>query len=100
MRLLDMFRRKTKSSQDIAAQRLRLVLTHDRANISPGMLEVLKDEIIAVISKHLDIETDKVIVDFTEDNRETRLVADIPIYTNRARKTNARSDEEGVPGTP
>lgn len=99
MRLLDMFRRKTKSSQDIAAQRLRLVLTHDRANISPGMLEVLKDEIIAVISKHLDIETDKVIVDFTEDNRETRLVADIPIYTNRARKTNARSDEGG-PGTP
>jgi len=94
MRLLDLFRRKSKSSQDIAAQRLRLVLTHDRANISPGMLEVLKDEIIAVISKHLDIATDKVIVDFTEDNRETRLVADIPIYTSRTRKRESRGAGE------
>jgi cell division topological specificity factor len=85
-----MFRQKTKSSQEVAAQRLRLVLTHDRANISPGMLEVLKDEIIAVISKHLDIETDKVVVSFTEDNRETRLMADIPVFTSRTRREEAR----------
>jgi len=86
MKLFDRFRRKSASGQDIAAERLRLVLTHDRANISPGMLEVLKDEIIAVISKHLDIETDKVIVSFTEDNRETRLMADIPFHTGRTRR--------------
>jgi cell division topological specificity factor len=97
MKLLDLFRRKPKSSED-AAQRLRLVLTHDRANISPGMLEILKDEIISVISKHLDIETDKVIVDFTEDNRETRLVADIPIYSSRTRRTEGRG-EQPAPGT-
>lgn len=89
MRLRDMFRRKSKSSQDIAAQRLRLVLTHDRANISPGMLEVLKDEIIAVISKHLDIDTEHVEVNFTEDNRETRLMADIPIHTPRTHRRQA-----------
>jgi len=98
MKLLKMFRRRKNSSQDIAAQRLRLVLTHDRANISPGMLEVLKDEIIAVISKHLDIDTNKVIVDFTEDNRETRLVADIPIYTNRTRRPETGS-AKGDPAT-
>jgi cell division topological specificity factor len=62
------------------------------------MLEVLKDEIIAVISKHLDIDTDNVIVNLTEDNRRTRLVADIPILTNRTRKTEAAS-EKGTPGT-
>ncbi len=90
MKLFDLFRRKS-SGQDIAAERLRLVLTHDRANISPGMLEVLKDEIIAVISKHLDIETDKVIVSFTEDNRETRLMADIPVHSGRTRRTGAES---------
>ena len=79
-------RQQNTSSQDIAADRLRVVLTHDRANISPGMLEILKDEIIAVISKHLDIDTNKVSVNFTEDQRETRLVADIPIYTTRHRR--------------
>jgi len=82
-----MLRRKQPASdQDIAAKRLRVVLTHDRANISPGMLEVLKDEIIAVISKHLDIDTENVNVNFTEDQRETRLVADIPVYTTRNRR--------------
>ncbi len=91
MRLLDIFRRRSNSTQDIAAERLRLVLTHDRANISPGMLEVLKDEIIAVISKHLDIDIDKVVVNFTEDNRETRLMADIPVHTARSRSINSRA---------
>ena len=86
MRLLDLFRRKSKSEQDIAAQRLRLVLAHDRANISPGMLEVLKDEIISVISKHLDIDSENVVVSFTEDNRETRLMADIPVESARSRR--------------
>ena len=79
-----MFRRKQNtSSQNIAAERLRVVLTHDRAHISPGMLQILKDEIIEVISKHLDIDTEKVDVNFTEDQHETRLVADIPVYTAR-----------------
>jgi cell division topological specificity factor len=85
---------KTPSGQDIAAERLRLVLTHDRANISPGMLEMLKDEIIAVISKHLDIETDKVVVRFSEDNRETRLVADIPLQSERARRARDPKDRD------
>lgn len=79
-------RQQPASGQDIAENRLRVVLTHDRANISPGMLEVLKDEIIAVISKHLDIDTEKVKVNFTEDQRVTRLVADIPVYTTRNRR--------------
>ena len=86
MKFWDIFRRRENSGQDIAAQRLRLVLAHDRANISPGMLETLKDEIIAVISKHLDIEAEKVQVNFTEDQRETRLIADIPIQSPRARR--------------
>lgn len=79
MNLFNIFRRQKKSGQDIAAQRLRLVLAHDRANISPGMLETLKDEIIAVISKHLKIDADKVQVNLTENQRETRLFADIPL---------------------
>ncbi len=83
MKLLDRLFNRQDSGKDIAAQRLRLVLTHDRANISPGMLEMLKDEIIAVISKHLDIDADKVDVNFTESQRETRLMADIPLRSNR-----------------
>ncbi|MDY0018988.1 MAG: cell division topological specificity factor MinE [Anaerolineae bacterium] len=88
MQFLDFFRRPRESEKDVAAQRLRLILAHDRANISPGMLEMLKDEIIAVISKHLQIDPQNVNVKFTEDQREARLVADIPLSNSRKeRKT-------------
>ncbi len=85
MNLMNWFRPRAKSGKKIAEQRLRLVLAHDRANISPGMLAVLKDEIIAVISKHLEIDPEAVTVSFTEDAHETRLVADIPILSRRRR---------------
>ncbi len=85
MNWLKIFKRRKNSGQEIAAQRLRLVLTHDRANLSPGMLDMLKDEIIAVISRHLEIDANKVEVNFTEDHREMRLVADIPLSSPRKR---------------
>jgi cell division topological specificity factor len=85
MNWLKLFKRRKNSDQEIAAQRLRLVLAHDRANLSPGMLDMLKDEIIAVISRHLEIDADKVEVNFTEDQREMRLVADIPLHSPRRR---------------
>ncbi|MEA3309702.1 MAG: cell division topological specificity factor MinE [Chloroflexota bacterium] len=84
---MNLFRRRRNSDKNIAAQRLQLVLSHDRANISPGMLEKLKDEIIAVISKHLAIESDQVRVNFQENQRETRLVADIPLKSHAGRST-------------
>lgn len=81
MWLLDWFRDRRSSGKEIAEQRLRLILAHDRANISPGMLEILKDELIEVISRHLDVDPEKVEVKLTQDQHETRLIADIPLRT-------------------
>jgi cell division topological specificity factor len=58
------------------------LLTHDRSNISPGLLEEIKDEIIEVIAKRLDIDQDNVEVNLTTSRRESRLVAEIPIKSN------------------
>jgi cell division topological specificity factor len=74
-----LFGRDRQASGQIAKERLRLVLAHDRANISPGLLDTLKDEIVAVISRHLDIDPDSVAVTLSEDAHESRLVADIPL---------------------
>ena len=46
-------------------------------------LVVLVNEIITVISKHLDIDRNNVQVNFTEGDRESRLVADIPLSSKR-----------------
>jgi cell division topological specificity factor len=87
MSILNRFRRRRKSaSGDIARERLRLVLAHDRANISPGLLDMLKDEIIAVISRHVPIDPEGVQVTYTEGARVSRLVADIPLQSGRRRR--------------
>ena len=71
------------SSRETAKQRLQLVPVHDRSQISPGLIEIIKDEIIAVISKHVDIDREGVQVQFTQAERESRLVADIPLLDGR-----------------
>ena len=78
-------RRPEPSSGDVARERLRLVLAHDRASISPGLLDMIKDEIIAVISRHVDIDVDQVQVTFSQETRETRLIADIPLSPGHRR---------------
>jgi len=75
----------------VAKQRLQLVLVHDRANVSPGLLETLKDEIIAVISQHLEIDRAGVQITFTQNRTESKLVADIPLLDGRRKKANSRA---------
>jgi cell division topological specificity factor len=75
------------SSRETARERLQLVLVHDRNQIEPGMLEHIKDEIIAVISKHVEIDPEHVEVTFSHGEHENRLTADIPLMTRvRTRK--------------
>jgi cell division topological specificity factor len=89
MRLVERLlgRREPASSGEVAKERLRLVLSHDRANISPALLDTLKDEIVTVISRHVAIDAEGVEVTFSQSARETRLVADIPLMTRRGRST-------------
>lgn len=70
-------------SRDVAKERLRLVLTHDRAGISPKMLDTLKDEIITVISRHVKVDVEGVQVTVSQSGHESSLVADIPLLIGR-----------------
>ena len=45
---------KSKTSKDVAKERLKLVLIHDRANVSPQFLEMVKGEIIKVIQTYME----------------------------------------------
>jgi cell division topological specificity factor len=87
MRILDrLLGRREAASGEVAKERLRLVLAHDRANISPALLDTLKDEIIGVISRHVAIDAEGVQVTFSQTARESRLVADIPLAGRRRRQ--------------
>ena len=76
---------QTKSAS-IAKERLQLVLIHDRIKISPRVMNSMRDEIIAVISKYVDIDDKGISISITDRSRQQRLVADIPIlkYKNQS----------------
>jgi len=66
-------------SKNIASERLRVVLIHDRASVSPQFLESLKGDMMAVISKYAEIDEKGTVVDFSTADGSVALVANIPI---------------------
>lgn len=83
MGFLDELFGSRKKSASAAKERLQLVLVHDRADLSPARLEALKDEMIDLISRYVNIDRSSVNISLTEDRDEQRLVADIPLDPNR-----------------
>jgi cell division topological specificity factor len=75
-----------RPSAETAKERLQLVLIHDRSDISPGLLEAIKDEIITVISRHIEVDPATVIIRLNAEGREQRLVADIPLPAPKGRR--------------
>jgi cell division topological specificity factor len=77
----------SKRSADSAKERLQLVLIHDRTDLTPTELTSLKDEILEVISRHIDIDSNAVQIAVEHDGRQQRLVADIPLRSVVRRRT-------------
>ena len=59
----------------------------DVTNLTPAELTVLKDEILQVISRHIDIDSEAVQIAVEHDGRSQRLVADIPLRNVTRRRT-------------
>lgn len=77
---MSFFERLTgKKSASSAKERLQLVLIHDRVDLTPAVLDALKEELLAVISRHVDIDPSSVHVELASEGRSQRLVADIPL---------------------
>ena len=82
---------RSPDSAHIAKERLQFVLAHDRALIPPQTLALLKDDIIAAISKHIEIDRAHVAVSISRGSDGNRLVADIPVMgMRRTRKPRTR----------
>ncbi len=81
-----LFGRGPTTSAKAAKERLQLVLIHDRTDLSPGVLDQLKDEIIAVISKHVEIDRTGVEINLSQGQRENRLIANIPLLATDGRR--------------
>ena len=90
------------NSRDTAKERLHLVLMQDRANVSADFLELMKQEIIEVIKKYIDVDESAIDVRLTNKengdgtNGAPALYANIPILNikNEARKVNVQETKK------
>jgi len=73
------FSKGSACSKDVAKERLRLVLVHDRANTSPQFMEDLRDDMIKVISNYMDIDEKTMEVHFAQTETSVALIANIPV---------------------
>ena len=109
--IINFFKRSTKKpatiakSKEAAKERLHLVLMQDRANVSADFLELMKQEIIEVIKKYIDIDESAIDVRLTNKENEDgtngapALYANIPIINmkndlNMIKKKDEEKEEE------
>lgn len=77
-----------KTSAKSAKERLQLVLIHDRTDLTPDVIASLKDELLAVISKHVEIDPASIRIELENEGRSQRLVADIPLKNSGRKRLN------------
>ena len=77
---------KEPSSADKAKDRLRLVLINDRTDLSAIAMDSLKDDLLEVLSRYIQIDPRSMRIDITQEGRQQRLIADIPISGPVSRK--------------
>lgn len=91
MNILSRLFGKRTSSKEMAKKRLQDVLIYDRSGIPPELLQVMKNDIITVISKHVWVDREGIQMKLSHQQGLTRLVADIPIAGTRSRPAPDRT---------
>lgn len=89
MGFISNFFKSSESSKDIAKNRLKVAITSDRAVCSPELMEQMKNDIIDVISKYVDIDREGLDIKVTKTELDDEsgvvnaVLANIPIKGTR-----------------
>src|SRR5258708_23452302 len=71
--------RKKPTPGEVAKERLKVALVHDRIKVNPELLELIKADLLTVISRRLDVDEQHVQLSMAREDRWDKLQADVPI---------------------
>ena len=70
-----LFVNNNRGSRDDVKRRLKLVLAHDRSTLNASTLEKMRKEILIVVSKYVELDTESLEFSIRTDSRMTALIA-------------------------
>jgi len=91
------FSRPQASSRTQARQRLKLILAHDRADLSPAMMEAMRQDILQVVSRYVELDPVGLEFDLTAVQGNTALIANLPIRRVKPSPTFQSTDTQADP---
>ncbi len=71
--------RKKPTPGEVAKERLKVVLVHDRLKLNPELLEVIKGEILNVLMRRLEVDEEQMQVKLAREEGEEMFLANVPV---------------------
>ena len=78
-----LFRANDDSARHQAKDRMRNMLVHDRLELPAGRLEILEEELIAVVSRYFDLDKDTTRFDLQQQERKAALIANFRLIRSK-----------------
>jgi cell division topological specificity factor len=82
---LEQLVRGAPKSKDDAKQRLKFLLIHDQVDLSPAQIDEMRDEILAVIRKYVEVDVNSVDFRLHKEEGHIALVSNVPVRRVTAR---------------
>ncbi|MBV9234063.1 MAG: cell division topological specificity factor MinE [Candidatus Eremiobacteraeota bacterium] len=89
-----------RGSSATAKERLRLVLMTDHLELAPEMIETMKRELVEVISRHVEVDRERIDVSFERQDSALAMLANIPILSVNRPSSNGNGKRDEIPPAP
>ena len=96
-RVLSFFKQneaKNDSTKSVACNRLRVVLMQDRTNLTPELLQKMRQELVELLSKYVEMDKEALELNFDQEDGQMALMLSIPVIRAKEESEIISESEE------